>query len=236
MRGAGQASKTGNAIVEKAVLKSSPPHAGNATLKTVQVMTPHRFAILLGCLLSNPFLAASAGATEVPKTTMKPASELISRQEEGKVYPSVLDRNNGEPLSIVISLSKQRAYLMVGNRVAVDSPISSGRRNGWTPKGNFQVLEKDPDHSSSLYGNFVDGVGRVIRSGVSSKIDSAPSGTRFRGAPMKYFLRLTPQGVGMHAGILPGYPASHGCIRLPLEMARIIYAQVPLHTPVTVGE
>jgi lipoprotein-anchoring transpeptidase ErfK/SrfK len=125
---------------------------------------------------------------------------------------------------------------MVGSRVAVDSPISSGRRNGWTPKGSFQILEKDPNHFSNLYGNFVDGTGTVIRSGVSSKIDSAPSGTHFRGAPMKYFLRLTPQGVGMHAGILPGYPASHGCIRLPVEMAQIIYSKVTLNTPVTVGE
>ena len=125
---------------------------------------------------------------------------------------------------------------MVGNRVAVDSPISSGRHNGWTPKGSFRILEKDPNHFSNLYGNFVDGTGSVVRSGVSSKIDSAPSGTHFRGAPMKFFMRLTPQGVGMHAGILPGYPASHGCIRLPVEMARVIYGKVLLDTPVTVGE
>lgn len=195
-----------------------------------------RPALLFGCLLVSMVSAGALSASEVAKVKMKPASELISKQEQGKVYPSVLEKTNGEPLSIVISLSKQRAYLMVGNRVAVDSPISSGRRNGWTPKGSFQILEKDPDHYSNLYGNFVDGAGRVIRSGVSSKIDSAPSGTRFRGAPMKYFMRLTPQGVGMHAGILPGYPASHGCIRLPVEMAQIIYSKVTINTPVTVGE
>jgi lipoprotein-anchoring transpeptidase ErfK/SrfK len=181
-------------------------------------------------------LVGRLSATEGEKAKMKPASELLSKQEQGKIYPSVLERASGEPLSIVISLSKQRAYLMVGSRVAVDSPISSGRCNGWTPKGSFQILEKDPNHFSNLYGNFVDGTGTVIRSGVSSKIDSAPSGTHFRGAPMKYFLRLTPQGVGMHAGILPGYPASHGCIRLPVEMAQIIYSKVTLNTPVTVGE
>ena len=195
-----------------------------------------RPAILLGCLLTSVLLVGRLSATEGDKAKMKPASELLSKQEQGKIYPSVLERASGEPLSIVISLSKQRAYLMVGSRVAVDSPISSGRRNGWTPKGSFQILEKDPNHFSNLYGNFVDGTGTVIRSGVSSKIDSAPSGTHFRGAPMKYFLRLTPQGVGMHAGILPGYPASHGCIRLPVEMAQIIYSKVTLNTPVTVGE
>jgi lipoprotein-anchoring transpeptidase ErfK/SrfK len=98
------------------------------------------------------------------------------------------------------------------------------------------ILEKDPNHHSSLYGNFVDGSGRVVRSGISSKMDSAPSGTSFRGAPMRYFLRITPQGVGMHVGILPGYPASHGCIRLPLDMAKIIYDAVAIGTAVTVTE
>lgn len=181
-------------------------------------------------------LDAAPPDQQKPKEAMRPASELISQQGNGKIYPSVLSKSSQEPLSIVVSLSKQRAYLMVGGRVGVDSPISSGRRNGWTPKGNFTVLEKDPDHRSTLYGNFVDTAGRVVRSGVSSRIDAAPSGTRFSGAPMKYFLRLTPQGVGMHAGILPGYPASHGCIRLPQEMAELIYSKVTVNTPVTVEE
>lgn len=171
-----------------------------------------------------------------PTVDMRPASELISRQEEGKVYSQVLAKEGHEPVSVLISLSKQRAYLMVGGNVAIDSPISSGKRNGWTPLGCFVILEKDPNHHSSLYGNFVDGSGRVVRSGISSKMDSAPSGTSFRGAPMRYFLRITPQGVGMHVGILPGYPASHGCIRLPLDMAKIIYDAVGIGTAVTVTE
>ena len=201
-----------------------------------QIMNSPSPAILLGCLLISLLPEAGFSATEVEKAKMKPASELISQQEKGKIFPSVLAKSSQEPLSIVVSLSKQRAYLMVGGRVGIDSPISSGRRNGWTPKGTFTVLEKDPDHHSTLYGNFVDPAGRVVRSGVSSRIDAAPSGTRFTGAPMKYFLRLTPQGVGMHAGILPGYPASHGCIRLPQEMAELIYSKVPVNTPVTVDE
>jgi len=201
-----------------------------------QIMTSPRSAILLGCLLISVLPEAGFSAFEVEKGKMKPASELISQQEKGKIFPSVLAKSSQEPLSIVVSLSKQRAYLMVGGRIGIDSPISSGRRNGWTPKGSFTVLEKDPDHHSTLYGNFVDPAGRVVRSGVSSRIDAAPSGTRFTGAPMKYFLRLTPQGVGMHAGILPGYPASHGCIRLPQEMAELIYSKVPVNTPVTVED
>jgi hypothetical protein len=201
-------------------------------------MTMHRSIFFAGIVLSLLRCASLAASDTIKseKPGVRPAAELIAAQEPGKVYHDVLEKASIQPLSIVVSLSKQRAYLMVGGKVAVDSPISSGRRNGWTPKGNFAVLEKDPEHRSSLYGNFVDKIGHVVRSGVSSKIDSAPSGTHFSGAPMKYFLRLTPQGVGMHVGILPGYPASHGCIRLPQEMAQIIYTTVVLNTPVIVGE
>jgi lipoprotein-anchoring transpeptidase ErfK/SrfK len=175
-------------------------------------------------------------ATKITPAKIRPASELIAAQQPGKVYNNILERASSEPLSVVVSLSKQRVYLLVGGKLAVDSPISSGRRPGWTPMGNFTVMEKDLNHSSSLYGNFVDHSGSVVRSGVSSRHDAAPSGTRFSGAPMKYFMRLTPQGVGLHAGILPGYPASHGCIRLPHEMAQLIYSKVGINTPVTVGE
>jgi len=136
-----------------------------------------------------------------------------------------------ETSSILISLSKQRAYLMLGGEIAVDTPISSGKKSRMTPKGRFKVLQKDKDHRSSVYGSFVDLKGRIVRSGVSTRIDSAPSGTRYVGAPMTYFLRLTDDGVGLHVGILPGYPASHGCVRLPAEIAPIFYAKARIGTP-----
>ena len=78
------------------------------------------------------------------------------------------------------------------------------------------------------------GGGRVVRAGVSLKIDSAPSGTHYVGAPMKWFMRLTDDGVGMHIGILPGYPASHGCIRMPADIAPLFYQKVKVGTPVEV--
>ena len=70
--------------------------------------------------------------------------------------------------------------------------------------------------------------------GVSANIDSAPSGTHFVGAEMKWFMRLTGEGVGMHVGILPGYPASHGCIRMPSQAAELFYNHVKIGTPVEV--
>jgi len=137
---------------------------------------------------------------------------------------------------IVVSLSKQRAYLMVGDDIVADGPISSGRRGHESPKGHFTVMEKDPNHHSSLYGDFVDSSGRVVRAGVSARIDSAPSGTHFAGAPMKWFLRLTGEGVGMHVGILPGYPASHGCIRESVDGAKLFYDNTKVGTPVLVAD
>lgn len=188
-----------------------------------------------------PAADARATSTKPSKPTPKPskqkaASELISTQAKPKVVPRVLEKANAENSRVFVSLGQQRAYLMVGDEIAIDSPISSGKRAGMTPKGSFTVLEKDKDHRSNIYGNFVNSRGQVVRGGVSTRVDSAPSGTKFQGAPMLYFMRLTWQGVGMHVGHLPGYPASHGCIRMPLDIAPLFYERVKLGTPVVVGD
>ncbi|CAN5420646.1 hypothetical protein BH20VER3_BH20VER3_17480 [soil metagenome] len=173
-----------------------------------------------------------------PRTrpVMKRAGDLLQRQEPINVSPRLLEQVTPENSRIRVSLSKQRAYLFLGDQIAIDSPISSGKRSRMTPKGSFRVIEKDRDHRSNIYGNFVDSSGRIVRSGVSSRIDSAPSGTHFVGAPMTWFMRLTDDGVGMHVGILPGYPASHGCIRMPSVAAKMFYDRVKVGTPVVVGD
>ncbi len=167
---------------------------------------------------------------------MRKASELISRQAPLKVNQSLLKQATQDNTHIVVSIPKQRAYLMMGEQVVADGPISSGRRGHESPTGHLHVLEKDPNHHSSLYGDFVDSSGRVVRGGVSARIDSAPSGTHFAGAAMKWFLRLTEDGVGMHIGILPGYPASHGCIRQSVDGAKLFYDYAKVGTPVDVGD
>jgi lipoprotein-anchoring transpeptidase ErfK/SrfK len=167
---------------------------------------------------------------------MRKASALISRQAPLKVNESLLKQATPDNTRIVVSIPKQRAYLMIGDNIVADGPISSGRRGHESPTGHKHVLEKDPNHHSSLYGDFVDGSGRVVRAGVSARSDSAPSGTHFAGAPMKWFLRLTEDGVGMHVGILPGYPASHGCIRQSVDGAKLFYDHVKVGTPVDVGD
>ncbi|PYI79961.1 MAG: hypothetical protein DMF05_08040 [Verrucomicrobia bacterium] len=167
---------------------------------------------------------------------MRKASAYISRQEPLMVNHSLLKQATPDNVHVIVSLAKQRAYLMIGEGIVADSPISSGKAGHSTPSGNFSLLEKDPDHRSSIYGDFVDGSGRVVRAGISAKIDSAPSGTHYVGAPMRWFMRLTGEGVGMHVGILPGYPASHGCIRMPSDGAKLFYDTVRLGTPVKVGD
>jgi lipoprotein-anchoring transpeptidase ErfK/SrfK len=167
---------------------------------------------------------------------MRKASEFIQRQAPLKVNQSMLKQATPSNTRIVVSIPKQRAYLMIGDQVVADGPVSSGRRGHETPRGHFTVLEKDPDHHSSLYGDFVDGSGRVVRAGVSARSDSAPSGTHFAGAAMKWFLRLTGEGVGMHIGILPGYPASHGCIRESVDGAKLFYDYAKVGTSVDVGD
>jgi lipoprotein-anchoring transpeptidase ErfK/SrfK len=171
-----------------------------------------------------------------PQPKMRSASAYISRQEPLKVNQSVLKQATPDNVHVRVSLPKQRAYLMVGDEIVADSPISSGKAGHGTPRGNFSVLEKDPDHRSSIYGDFVDRSGRVVRAGISAKIDSAPSGTHYVGASMRWFMRLTGEGVGMHVGILPGYPASHGCIRMSSDGAKLFYDTVKIGTPVTVGD
>jgi len=167
---------------------------------------------------------------------MRKASDLIRKQEPVKINQSLLKQVTPDAVHVVVSLPKQRAYLMTGEQIVIESPISSGKRGHSSPTGHLQVLEKDPNHHSSIYGDFVDGSGRIVRAGVSARIDAAPSGTHFAGAAMKWFMRLTEDGVGMHIGILPGYPASHGCIRMPPDAANLFYDHVKVGTPVDVGD
>jgi lipoprotein-anchoring transpeptidase ErfK/SrfK len=180
--------------------------------------------------------AQTKPATPAPPPTLRKATDLIHKQEPVKVNQALLKQATPDNVHIVVSIPKQRAYLMMAEQIVIDGPVSSGKRGHSSPIGHFTVLEKDPNHHSTLYGDFADGSGRIVRAGVSARIDAAPSGTHFVGAAMKWFLRLTEDGVGMHIGILPGYPASHGCIRESAEGAKLFYDRVKVGTPVDVGD
>lgn len=110
------------------------------------------------------------------------------------------------PVMLVVSLATQRAVLYRNGVPIAISTVSTGRRGHVTPTGVFTVLQRNVQHFSSIYNN----------------------------APMPYMQRLTWGGVALHGGHLPGYPASHGCIRLPQEFARLLYGETRLGMTVIV--
>lgn len=99
------------------------------------------------------------------------------------------------PVVIVVSIAQQRAYAYRNGIPIGISTVSTGKKGHETPTGVFTLLQKNVDHKSNLYNS----------------------------APMPYMQRLTWDGIAMHAGNLPGYPASHGCVRLPLAFAKLLY-------------
>ena len=142
------------------------------------------------------------------------------------------DSVNGSP-SVKISLGEQRAYFYKGSVLVGVSQLSTGREGLNTPLGHFKITQKDKDHVSSLFGDYVDSGGNVVVPNVDVTKDPKPPGAHFRGTPMPYFMRIV-SGTGMHAGYLPGYPASHGCIRMPEFMAEDFFRSVSVGTPVTI--
>jgi len=142
------------------------------------------------------------------------------------------DDVRGAP-SIVIDLSEQKARFFKGGVEVGTAPVSTGREGYNTPSGNFSVMEKDRNHLSTLYGNYVNSGGDAVVKNIDINKDKRPPGTSFKGAPMPFFLRIH-EGVGMHAGYLPGYAASHGCIRLPHAAAEKFFENAPPGTPVSI--
>jgi lipoprotein-anchoring transpeptidase ErfK/SrfK len=135
-------------------------------------------------------------------------------------------------VAIVVDLVDQHAYLSKGGQVVLTAPVSTGREGYDTPAGSYQVIQKDIDHRSSIYGAYVRD-GSIVQENVDIRKTSRPPDTTFVGASMPYFLRIIG-GVGLHAGYLPGYPASHGCIRMPESKAKRFFEAANVGTPVTI--
>lgn len=128
-------------------------------------------------------------------------------------------------------MEEQTAYLLQNGQVVLASPISSARYGHLTQRGSFKVVEKERTHYSSMYGKIVDSRGNTIVADADADIPVPPGG-KFIAAPMHYFMRFTGAD-GMHAGYLPGYPASHGCVRMPQNYAIAFFNAVSVGTPVT---
>ena len=144
-------------------------------------------------------------------------------------------RGDGVPGApgITISISQQKAYFYKGKQLVGLSLISSGDDQHHTPLGRYTITQKDATHMSSQYGDYIDAQRNILAQNIDRHLDPMPPGAFFDGARMPFFMRFTG-GIGMHAGYLPGYPASHGCVRMPEKMARIFFANVNVGTPVEV--
>jgi hypothetical protein len=201
----------------------------------------------------RPFLATiSAALLALPSCDTMPSEEkkqaaawqlqhdTFRQSEKWKknsyVNEEIVAKLKPENTTLRVHLWEQRGLLLHADRdVAIDFPISSGRRAFPTKPGSYQVIDKKVKHASNLYGKYVEmETGKVLNSDVDTTVDKMPENARYVGSSMPYFLRLTNSGLGLHVGIVPGYPASHGCVRVPGKIMPKVYSLVPKGTPVEI--
>ncbi|MGJ8676858.1 MAG: L,D-transpeptidase [Akkermansiaceae bacterium] len=150
---------------------------------------------------------------------------------------AVLASTNGSNSRITIDLSDQRGYLYNGDQLAMNYPVSTGQKKYRTPTGSYKILERiQSDKRSNTYGKIYDAEGKVVKSDADARVDTVPEGGRYEGALMAYWMRLTWDGIGMHRGRVPRYPASHGCIRTYSKVVPIVFAKTRTGTPVVIQE
>ncbi len=143
------------------------------------------------------------------------------------------DDGTGGPPRIKLDISEQKAYFFRGDHLVGQSLISTGTDGHPTPIGKFKIFFKNATHKSSVYGWIYDAHGNAINKDADIRKDRIPPGGYFDHSKMTWYNQFYP-AIGMHAGYLPGYPASHGCVRMPEWMAKHFFDAAPLGTPVEV--
>jgi hypothetical protein len=146
----------------------------------------------------------------------------------------LLSRTDASNSHIKIDLGTQRGFLMNGDEVVIDYPICSGIKSRPTPTGTFYILEKIVDKSSNRYGKILDANGEIVNGDADAMLDPIPEGGSFVGAQMRYWMRLTQDGVGHHIGPVRRRPASHACVRGPSETIPTVYSKVKEGTRVVI--
>ncbi len=138
---------------------------------------------------------AILGITALLATSVASPSGAAPHHRAAQAAETVAARPAGTPLMAIVSLSDQRVTIYDADGWILRAPVSSGQSGRETPAGIFSVLQKEVEHHSNLYDD----------------------------ASMPYMQRITWSGIAMHAGKLPGYPASHGCVRMPSDFAEHLY-------------
>ena len=162
---------------------------------------------MIRTLLLGAALLLAVPAFAAPSLQDATVGETVARMKPGDYLWAPHVAPEG-PVVIVVSIAQQRAYAYRNGVPIGISTVSTGKKGHETPTGVFTLLQEKVDHKSNLYDD----------------------------APMPYMQRLTWDGIAMHAGNLPGYPASHGCVRLPLAFARLLYGVTRLGLTVIVTD
>jgi lipoprotein-anchoring transpeptidase ErfK/SrfK len=145
--------------------------------------------------------AVAAGELEAARIRMEAEAKEARAFEEkaAALKPGAYlwnpERSPAGEVEVVVSIAEQKAYVFRADKLIGVTTVSTGKKGHRTPTGSFTILQKNRRHFSNLYNN----------------------------APMPNMQRLTWDGIALHAGALPGYPASHGCVRLPLEFSKILF-------------
>lgn len=142
------------------------------------------------------------------------------------------DGSPGDPY-IVVDLDNQVAKFFRGDNLIGVAAISSGIEGRDTPPGNYTILEKVRDKHSTAYGHVEDANGNIVNYDATPK-SPVPPGGRYVPSPMPFWMRLTNTGIGMHQGFLPGFAASHGCIRMDKRVVEQFYNAAYVGMPVKV--
>lgn len=186
---------------------------------------------------SRAFPVALAAALLASCVTPKPAPEPEKPATPEK--PKSLYEWNGTGRSVShmkVNVDEQKVYVFSGKEQIGWATVATGLRSYPTPVGDYKVMEKVANKKSNLFGKTYTSAGKLVNSDAKMGRDSIPDGGRFEGATMPYYLRLTGDGVGMHAGPIPrpGNRASHGCIRMPRSFAPLLFASTTVGTPVSI--
>ena len=164
-----------------------------------------RHVIAFALATAMPVLPATA--QEVAQSVQPDVHALEPGQFVWHVTPTkAAEGDAAEPVSFVVSLLAQRGYLYRGNQLIAETSVSTGAPGYDTPVGEFTILQKREFHRSNLYDD----------------------------APMPHMQRLTWDGIALHAGKIPGYPASHGCVRLPAKFAKQLFGLTEMGGKVTI--
>lgn len=150
-------------------------------------------------------VTTAADGAPVRRPAVRPAASVAGTLAPG-TFRWLSEGPWAGPIYMVISIERQMVHVYDGDQLIAMASVSTGTKGHGTPKGDYPILQKRKYHRSNIYSN----------------------------APMPFMQRLTWDGIALHAGHNPGYPASHGCIRLPYAFAQRLFQITQIGTLVSV--